>query len=430
MSRPTILGLVLLLFPLACVPLSLSVRGGNFADDELSYYLPSIERISAHWPSVDLVGDSTSATSPGYCYFLAGVSRISGKGLRAFRFITIGLSTACLLLLCAQFPPRQGLAAGMAILPLAASNFFIKSASWIVTDNAALLLACASLVSVVRCADDTGWAFPAGLSATAAVFVRQLHAWLVAPIAWAILVARPIKGTSSSPLMRSFAWSALLPPLAMLCWLRLAWGGFVPPAWQKAVGLSIHPASAACALSIFAAFGVFYLLSVDAPENLLRLARGSGAAAGAAAGFLAAVVSPNVMDRDAGRWGGYFWALVGHSPALAGRSLPVVAGSALGGALLAFMTSRLRSFAGTAVASIWLVSVASWIGCCTLNPLAFQRYSEPPVLVFLIVWLAIVIKAQPSVAPPSRIFAPLAFLSVLQAAITVFTTYIPVLSAA
>jgi hypothetical protein len=428
MRRSTILALAAILFPLACLPLSLSLKRSNFADDEKTYYLPSIARISAHWPAVDFAGDSTSATSPGYCYMLAGIARVTGPRLRMFRLITVGMSTVVLLLLCSMFPPKQGLAAAVAILPLAASNFFIKSASWVVTDNAALVFVCLALICVLRCNRNVAWAFPAGLAATAAMFTRQLHAWLVAPIAWAALTAGGARGGPTPLRSRVLALSALLPPLALLYWLRRSWGGFVPQAWQKLHSSGIHPACAACALTVFAVLGIFYFLSVDPAASLLRLARGREALFGAAVGGLVATISKNGMDREAARWGGYFWAIVERAPTLAGRSIPIVAFSILGGGLMGAMTIRLRESSGPAKASVWLVSVASWVGACMLNPLAFQRYFEPPVLVFLVVWLALQLKDPPAGTPAALRFRPLLVLTAVQVVITVFTTYIPVLS--
>jgi hypothetical protein len=429
-KRQITLGLALLVFPLACLPLSLSVRSGNFADDEARYYFPSVARISAHWPAIDLVGDSTSATSPGYCYFLAGVSRMTGLNIRVFRFITIGLSTAALLLLCMMFRPQRGLTAVWAILPLAASNFFIKSAAWVVTDNVALLLACASLALVLKCPENPKWALPSGLAAAAAIFARQLHAWLVVPIGWAVLRVRGPGEARASIFPRMLALLALVPPIAVLAWLYRAWGGFVPPIWRTVHEAGIHPASVACALSIYAALGVFYALSAESPAGLLRLARSKEAAIGAVAGLLVALISQNAMDRSAGRWGGYFWLLVEHAPSIAGRSVLLVGCSILGGALLGVMVSILRASAGAAPSSIWLVSVLSWLAACSLNPLAFQRYSEPPALMFLIIWLALMNRAQGGTGPISTRCMPLVLLAIVQSVISVFTTYLPVLSAA
>jgi hypothetical protein len=430
MRRSTLLALAAILFPLACLPLSMSVRSRNFADDEKTFYLESIARISAHWPSVDFAGDSTSATSPGYCYMLAGIAKVTGPRLRMFRLITVGMSAVVLLLLGSMFPPRQGLAAAMAILPLAASNFFIKSASWVVTDNASLVFVCLSLISVLSSYRNAAWVFPAGLAATAAVFARQLHAWLVAPIAWAALAARGA-GAAPRPIRsRVLALSALLPPLALLYWLRRSWGGFVPQAWQKLHSSGIHPACAACALTVFAVFGTFYFFSVASPSSLLRLARGREALFGAAVGAVVATISKNGMDREAARWGGYFWAIVERAPMLAGRSIPIVAMSTFGGGLMGAMTIRLRETAGPAKAAVWLVSVASWVGACMLNPLAFQRYFEPPVLVFLVVWLALQLRDQPDGTPDALRCRPLLALTAAQVVITVVTTYVPVLSGA
>jgi hypothetical protein len=427
MRRAISLGLVLLLFCAACLPLSLSSRHGNFADDEQSYYLPSVEQIAAHWPSLDLAAASASATSPGYSYFLAGISKLTGSDPRTLRLITIGLSAATLLVLALMFRAPAGMAGCVAILPLAASNFFIKSASWVVTDNAALFWMCASLYALWRCSDNPKWALPAGASAAAAIFVRQLHAWLVVPIGCVAVASAGASKAGLSVSTRVMAWLALIPPVAVLLWLYHAWGGLVPPRWQGVHDAGLHLASVACALSVFAGLGTFYFLSVELPSGALRRRLGRESAVGGAAGLLLGVVARNGMDRAEGRWGGYFWMLVQHTPTLWGRSVLVVAGSILGGMLLGAMARHLRETAGTALAWLWLVSVLSWLAACGLNRLAFQRYFEPPILVFLISWLALVCRGSEGKECPVR-YLPLAILVAAELVITVATVHIPILA--
>ncbi len=429
MSRPIVPGLMLVLFCLACLPLSLSVKSGNFGEDERAYYLPSIARIDAHWPAIDLAGDSMSATSPGYAYFLAGESRLTGSAPLTFRLITIGISAAALGLLLLMFSSPRGLGACVAILPLAASNFFIKSAAWVVTDNAALFWSCASLLALWKCSENTRWAAPAGLSAAAAIFTRQLYAWLIVPIGCAALFGAAPDRPRPTPFFRVLAWLALVPPLAALVWLLHAWAGFVPPAWQGMHDAGIHPASVACALSIFGVFGIFYILSVESPSDLFGLVRSKEAACGAAVGLLAAIIAPNGMDRSEGRWGGYFWILVERAPSLWGRSVLVVAGSAAGGVLVVVMARRLCRSCGSFPAMLWLAAVSSWLVTCALNRLDFQRYFEPPILVFLISWLALLANSQVKTGTISIRYRPLVILAVVQAVISLLTTFIPVLSA-
>jgi hypothetical protein len=428
MRRTIAPGVLLFLFCLVCLPLSLSVRSGNFAEDERGYYLPSIARISAHWPRVDLAGDATSATSPGYAYLLAGVSRLTGQDPRVFRMITIATSAAVLGLLLLMFEaPRAG-AACAAILPLAASNFFIKSSAWVVTDNAALLWSCASLLLLWKCHENQRWSLPAGLSAAAAVLTRQLHAWLVVPIACVAFMGAAPGGTRQPPSIRILAWLALVPPLAALSWIVHAWGGIVPPAWRETHDAGIHPASVACALSVFGALGIFYLLAAESPLGALRLARSGEAVCGAAVGFLTAIAAPNAMDYAEGRWGGYYWQLVKSTPSPWGRSVLIVAGSIAGGALVGAMARRLHRSAGSYLAVLWLAAAASWLAACALNRLAFQRYYEPSILVFLISWLALLANSRGKAEGTILRYGPLVTLAVAQAVISLLTTFIPVLA--
>jgi hypothetical protein len=427
MRRAIILGLVLLLFFAVCLPLSLSVRHGNFGEDEKSYYLPSVEQIAVHWPALDLDAASASATSPGYSYFLAGLSRLTGRDPRTLRLITIGLSAATLLVLALMFRTPSGMAGCVAILPLATSNFFVKSASWVVTDNAALFLMSASLYALWRCSENPKWALPGGISAGAAVFVRQLHAWLIIPIGCVALATSGATRAGLAVSTRVLAWLAIIPPVAVLLWLHHAWGGFVPPRWQAVHDAGLHPSSVACALSVFAGLGAFYFLSVEETSGAIRRCLSWDSAAGATAGLILGLVARSGMDRAEGRWGGYFWMFVQHAPTLWGRSVLVLAGSILGGMLLGAMAQRLRESSGTAAAWLWLVSVISWLAACGLNRVAFQRYFEPPILVFLISWLALLNTGAKGNDHPFRCL-PLVILAAGEAVITVLTVHLPILA--
>jgi O-antigen ligase len=93
------------------------------------------------------------------------------------------------------------------------------------------------------------------------------------------------------------------------------------------------------------------------------------------------------------------------------------------------MARRLRNSSGPALTVLWLASVSSWLVACGLNRLAFQRYFEPPILVFLISWLALLSHSQGESDPERVRYRPLLLLAALQACVSVVTTFIPVLAA-
>ncbi|HWA87034.1 MAG TPA: hypothetical protein VG710_12470, partial [Opitutus sp.] len=122
-----------LVFALLCWPLIFLSHPSNYEGDEKEYYLPAIEAMRAHWPQMDLRADSLSATAPGYAYVLATASRVVGDSVLAMRMLNWVVSLAVLFLLWLVLQDTRCRPLTLALAPLALSNFFIKSASWVVT---------------------------------------------------------------------------------------------------------------------------------------------------------------------------------------------------------------------------------------------------------------------------------------------------------
>ncbi|MFI5358096.1 MAG: hypothetical protein ACHQ4G_12250, partial [Opitutales bacterium] len=186
------LGTLLALFLALVLPLLLSSRTTNYVADEQAYYLPAVRAIAAHWPRLDLLADSRSATAPGYPYFLATLSQVTGTGLVTLRTINLLVALALLVTLWQLFPPRQSPLALAALLPLACSNFVVKSAAYVTTDNPALLTTTACLALLLFNRRPALALAGASVTGALAVFARQISIWVVAPLAWQSIGSRRI----------------------------------------------------------------------------------------------------------------------------------------------------------------------------------------------------------------------------------------------
>jgi hypothetical protein len=399
-------------FALLCTPLILSTGTSNLQSDEASYYLPAIAQIRSHWPHLDLTADSLSATAPGYPYFLASLSVLFGSSVTLFRVCNALVSLATLTLLWSLLRQRGGRALTLALLPLALSNFFVKSSGWVVTDNAALFATATTLLALFFIPGRNGLIL-AALAATGAVMTRQMSIWLIAPLAYRIWSDVQVD-------RRLWRFGLLALPIIPLVILVSAWGGLVPPIWQKALPLG----------SAFAGAPLIYLLTVVAtlaPAYYYSMTTPSERRADLATPWLwtlplAALIllasSNTLQDMDAGRWGGYWWSLAALLPRTGLVSWIFVPLAPLGALLAGILVRRLWIGAGPGLALLWLAAVLGWAGTCLVNRLVFQRYFEPPVLLFLVLWAALLAKSTPS----PRAW-PLVALATLQLTLTLVTVH-------
>jgi hypothetical protein len=416
--KPTFLW-VALLFSALCLPPLLSGRRSNFTSDEATYYLPAIKQIRAHWPALDLQRDSLSATAPGYQYLLATIALVTGVHRVPLRLATFAASLVLLWLLWRSFPLRQRPLATAAILALACSNFYVKSASWIVTDNAALLAMTGALFSLLLSSANsvaaTAWS---GVLGAAATFIRQIDVWLAVPMAWRAW-CQHMSGRGRTGL---WIMAAPLAPIVVLALLIIAWHGVVPPRWA-----AVHyprgvnfAAPLVYELAITGCLGGFFCVTVAGSEWRKNLGN-RWAAVGAGVGFILALAGATSPSVPAGRWGGYFWVLAGLLPAPAGRSIVFLLLAPLGLWLAVTMFHHLKAAAGAKTATSWAGSGLMWAISNAANREVFQRYFEPAILIFMILWLALIVRNRPDTQPVR--WTPLAMLAVGQFGLTVITVH-------
>lgn len=395
---------LLLFFTVLCLPIIRHQGESNYTWDESQYYLPAIRLMNSDWPRLDVVRHSLSATSPGYLYCLAGVSHVVGTERSAMRWTNFVVSAGVLVVLWLAWPAGTADTVRLsALLPLAASNFFVKSSSFVVTDNAALLAVAATLVLMQHARSRTGWVATAG-TAACAVFFRQINLWLCAPFLLLGLLKR-----------RPLIWTTALPSLAVVGWLFFAWGGLVPPAWRSVHEADLAFSAVAYQLSVLGGLGLFFY-AASAPAWRAEL-RSRWVLGGAALGLVAATVGATAPSMEAGRWGGYLWNVAGVLPAVGDRSVLFLVSAPLGGVLLALCTQRLWRETGSQAALLWLGGVGAFMVTGIFNRQVFHRYYEPTLLVLLIVWLGLL-------SANTRLRrGPLVFLGLAQLGLTLATAH-------
>jgi hypothetical protein len=328
------------------------------------------------------------------------------------------VSLALLWLLWGLFPAHSRPLATATLLPLVCSNFFVKGASWVVTDNPALLCVAVTLAMALRDFErNSVWGCAA--LGSAATFIRQMNVWTAFPIA----LRGMHEALSAKPKsLRRFAPIAALAPVAILAILAQYWHGLVPPKWhvvsyQNESGSAV---SLCYILAVFAIFGPFYRLALpigDLREEILN----RWTLLGAVSGVILASISRSDYSKAMGRFGGYLWAAVAHLPVLSSRSIVFLILAPCGGALFANMSLVLFRFVGRERGILWLGSYLAWAATFLPNRQIFQRYFEPTTLVFLVLWLLLLLQYWPELRAKRPQW--LLTLAVVQVLITLATAY-------
>lgn len=368
------------------VTIGLSGLAENFYDEH-AWHLPAIRQIAEKWPSVSIKADSVSASAPGYHWFLASVANATGGNLVILRLVNAFTSYALIVLL--YFWVRQRLPAslsGLLIAPLATSSSFVKQAAWIMTDNPSLLLATMILLLTLRPVVSWGTLVCASLLGATTMFVRHIHAWVLASLVAKSYFASIYRDRTLLSLSRFALVSCLMltPSLLVLATLYLSWGGLVPNRFSNTSGVSL--CSQCYLLTLFGLIGVIYL-GTDLP----RLARSMSKKAliwGSLGILLMSLIltlpTGTSYDPEQGRWGGFLWPLIRSFPTIGDRStfffFAVPVGLSLVGAFY-LLTAEAGARQEAAILSF---SLGAWILSFVVSIQVFHRYFEPLIIIFFI----------------------------------------------
>jgi len=199
-----------------------------------------------------------------------------------------------------------------------------------------------------------------------------------------LLAAGRAKAGSKSIGLAASAVVAMLMPLAVMCCLVWQWQGLTPPTWQDkhAAFRGVH---CLFALALTGILGSFYLPLVGWRELRRALVDRTYWAIAACVACLA-LWPESDFNYEAGRWGGWLWAIVQHTGSVAHR-WPLFPPLAVWGTLVIFAAvTRCRRLGMTGHLPILAALAVAWAVAQCANRMAFQRYFEPTVLIFL-TWL-------------------------------------------
>jgi hypothetical protein len=404
--------LLVALFWLLVLPVLLggddrSTAGGR---DERNFHLPTVLELAEELPSPDLENVQT-ATSPGFHLVLSVFGRLVSDDRELLELVGALFSLAMVLVayrLLARSVDRW-LAFGLT-LPLLLSHYVLQSAAWLNTDNAALLFILLVLGVALEPPATAGAFARGGLYLFLAVWARQLALWAAGPF----VVAAALTGRLRDRRPLLLAGLAVLPALAVIGFLAIAWGGYLtPPGFREQSGLS--PAALPFTLAIVGFFGWFFAACAVRRADLLA---GRAPLLAAAGGALLAAAAPTTETTGLQkRTGGGVWKAVDAAPSVADRSLVILLLAAAGGAVLVGLWRAAARRAMGNPALVVLVAMGSLAVAQVATVRSYQRYFEPALLVMLALLAAF---AGPE---RDRLIRAMAWLVAVQAAGVITVVY-------
>ena len=430
--RPSLLiGALFLL--LVWPPIFAGAQGTSEAHDHFNYHEPVIRTFADQLPYPDLV-HYQSATSPGYHLFMAVISRYVSDRTVVLQLINSLFSLAFVLIVYRAAAAKvDAWSAMLLVLPLFFSPYFLSGAIWLTTDNLGWMFVALALGSCVMHSVTPIRIGAGSASAVAAVAIRQIHVWIAAPLALAAIVHSAFarennRWNKRSTLPWLVAGAATLAPVALVAAFILLWGGLMPPAYVDLHNQGMNPAMLPMTLSLVALFGVFFLPMIGVAE-LSKFLRLKTVWIAAAFGILMAIAFPTEFSREEGRWGGAIWQLAKVMPSVADRSVLFVPLATMGCIILAMFWHSATRAGRSRSATLLLFALACWAAAQMMNSQAWQRYSEPIVLLAL-AWLGALATPASSVdqkAKRSTALMALAACAAIQSVLSMLTVYMPML---
>ena len=363
------------------------------AGDQNNFHLPQVE-IFVEEPFT--LGSSYSAAipmTPGHHIVLSWVSKYWANGMVGANVFPIrivnaifglGLLLAFWWLIYLNNSGRV-LESTYLVLPLLFSPYFLGPSIWVMTDNAALLWACLTLI-VLSQENRSGWFFClASLFSALAVFWRQTYVFLIVPLLWKVLQEYLRKGNWQLLL------ASILIPLVSIAYFMIIWGGLVPPELEF-LSKKLNFSALTYILSLFGAYGIFYIgyLSSELKNIFQKRTELLSLVLVSLIGFSTSVLMPLKLGGVQENADGILLKLANEFPVFYERSLLMTILSSLGAAIIYLWFKSFLRREGKSVGSILfsreslvLIFTLSWIPIFVISSVAFQRYYDSLVIITL-----------------------------------------------
>jgi hypothetical protein len=385
LSPPAVLSL---LYAALVLPLIFAQRGDRSlvgAKDQESFHLPTIIDFAHELPGIDLEGANT-ATGPGFQLVLSLVARFVSEDRVVLQLAGAVISLLLVLSVyrvAGRFVDRW--LACLMTLPVLLSSYVLQSSVYLLADNSALLFVTLALGGALSLSTAPGRLALTGAAAAAAVAIRQIHLWLIAPIVLAAAIGgRVLERRDPGPVVRAVL--AAVPAVTVVAALVVTWGGFTPPGFQGVNAGGFSPSVVALTLSLTALFGSFYLFAVTPIRPLLR---DPAIPVAAVSGAATALLVPTAASADAGRTGGALWEVVAKAPVVADRSPVLVVLAACGAVVLLGLWRAAGRVGRRQEALVLLAALAAALAAQAATNFAYQRYVEPLTLIMLVLLSAV-----------------------------------------
>lgn len=350
--------------------------------DEQKHHYPVVQDFARDWPKMDLIHYS-GAMGPGFHVVTATLAQVLGTEIATIRLITTTFSFLAAIALFFLLRDRFKIDPKLSVLLTLAfvmSPYFFGASFAVCTDNFAYAALFTSLYFGLRFMEreagpDLIWA---GLFAMIASVTRQLYVVLF--LIYGIMLLRSKLNTGQKAIYSAIL-AAFAVPLAMLV---VAWGGYIPPAFQQSYtqGAGLYGRSLPLALALAAIYTFFLAPTVLAKVWEWMLARPAEMAISAAAGGAMLAAFPLYAVKD--RIDGYVVEFGKAPPSLVHSSWMIWLLIPIGAWCVVYAFRHFARF--------WPILALVALVAAALIPSKFlyQRYLDPIVMLVPFVGLAIV----------------------------------------
>jgi hypothetical protein len=369
---------LVLVFLIVVVPLILKPEIDIYdARDETSFHYPTILNFLDQFPALELA-NYRSATTPLYHVILMFAAQLLGPSIVQLRLISSIFSLGCLLVFYGYLSKRgDSRKAFIFAALLLFSPYFIGPAVRLSTDNAALLLAIASIYTMEAGSPNTKNFLLTNVFILGTVLIRQVYAWLVGAYVLFNIVRNKLRGIQ----WVSMLFPTLI-PIGGLAYFVFLWDGLTPPPFAGHFSYGLNWDVPVFIVSLVGLYGLFfspwYFKLYKQDSRLLPFV----VLMGFAIGYLLLHPVSNqypVVDGSIFYRGGALWLIASRLPNFLSSAIVFWFLFPMGLGCLYLMARYLASRREY----LMMICFTLWLAANVTNKDTYQKYYEPFLLLLL-----------------------------------------------